>query len=508
MKLCSSIIFEELSYHYNLKRNKDKFIDKEIISPLIYDNQTIDTDYIYVITCENINNFVKYKNNTAVCIGIPHQLDKYKKLDLIIIENQASIYHIFNDLVLIFAKYNQWDSGINDIAYKHLNIQDIFTISDTIFLDPMYLIDKDLNYIAYNKAYSSDTNVFEENPNTIPLSIANNIKLETDFNLNSSDEDVLIYKSSSDDSIILFFNIKINNIYKARLVCIVNSEEYLSSKKFIFTFFAKFLEKIYIHYNYTAYKSNSNHQLHYLIEDFLFSNKSIDNFDLEFQLNKLGWKINNTYIVIFIKFIKNSEVNWFGSYFSHQLELRIENSCGICTSSGIVLVINQSKCKNSKENLQQELPYLLRESLCKAGISNPFNSFTSLPTYYRQAEIALSVGEMLNETIWCHHFKDYALHYMMLKSLGEFTPLQICHDGLLKLREYDTQKNTEYYKTLYALIFHKYNTSHAANALFIHRTTLISRLTKIFEISNIDLDDYDTRLYLMISFYILNVFDN
>lgn len=69
-------------------------------------------------------------------------------------------------------------------------------------------------------------------------------------------------------------------------------------------------------------------------------------------------------------------------------------------------------------------------------------------------------------------------------------------------------KNTEYYKTLYALIFHKYNTSHAANALFIHRTTLISRLTKIFEISNIDLDDYDTRLYLMISFYILNVFDN
>lgn len=508
MKLCSSIIFEELSYHYNLKRNKDKFSDKEIISPLIYNNQIIDMDYIYIITCENIHNFIKCKGNTAVCIGTPNHIGKYKEIDLIIIENQSSIYDIFNNLVLIFAKYNQWESRINNIDYSHLNIQDIFTISDTIFLDPMYLIDKDLNYIAYNKSYNSNNNIFTENPRTIPLSIANNIKLETDFNINSNDEDILTYKSSSDDSTTLFFNIKINNTYKARLVYILSSDEHLSSKKFIFTFFARFLEKIYIHYNYTAYKSNSNTQLRYLIEDFLSSNKNIDNFDLEFQLNKLGWKVNNTYIVIFIKFIKNSEVNWFGSYFSHQLELKIENSCGICTSSGIVLVINQSKCQDSNENLQQELPYLLRESLCKAGISNPFNSFTSLHTYYRQAEIALSVGEMLNETIWCHHFKNYALHYMMLKSLGEFTPLQICHNSLLKLREYDIQKNTEYYKTLYTFIFHKYNTSHAANALFIHRTTLISRLTKIFEISNIDLDNYDTRLYLMISFYILNIFEN
>ena len=154
--------------------------------------------------------------------------------------------------------------------------------------------------------------------------------------------------------------------------------------------------------------------------------------------------------------------------------------------------------------MQHELPYLLRESLCKAGVSNTFNSFTSLSTYYRQAGITLSIGETLNETIWYHYFKDYALHYMMIKSLGEFTPLEICHSGLLKLKNYDKQRNTEYYKTLYTFIFYKFNTSHAANAFFIHRTTLISRLTKIFEISNIDLDDYNIRLYLMISFYILN----
>lgn len=507
MKLCSSVIFEELSYNFNLKRNKDIFKDEEIISPLIYDNKIINKDYIYIITCENIDEFIDSGGNTAVCLGVPKQLNKYKDLDLIIIENTINIYNIFNQLILIFNKYNQWESTINEFSYKDLNIQEIFTLSDFIFSDPMYLIDNDLNYIAYNKAYNNDKNINTESPSTIPLSIANNIKLEKDFNTNTSSKDILIYKTSYDDSINLCFNIKINEIYKAKLIYILNNENNLFSKKYLFNYFAKFLEKIYIHYNYQSYKSNYNLQLHFLIEELISSNKNIDNFDIEFQLNKYGWKINNTYIVIFIKFINNSEINWFGSYFCHQLELKLRNSCAVNTSNGIVLLINKSVSQSSDENLHQELPYLLRDSLCKAGISNPFNSFTSLYSHYRQAEIALSIGEMINETFWCHNFKDYALHYMMLKSLGEFTPLQICHNDLLKLKDYDREKSTQYYKTLYTFIYYKYNTSHAANALFIHRTTLMSRLSKIFEISNIDLDDYNTRLYLMISFYILNIFE-
>lgn len=505
MKLCCSVIFEELSNYFNVKTNKNFFMDEKIISPLIYNNEILHKDYIYIITVENIKNFIENGGHIGICLGTPTNLDMYKNLDLIIIDNTINIYDIFNKLVLIFAKYNQWESSINDITNKYLNIQEIFTSSESIFLEPIYLIDNDLNYIAYNKAYNKDKNLNSET--TIPLSIANNIKLETDFNIISNEKDIFTYKSSSEDSITLCFNIKINDVYKAKLIYILNNEKYLSSKKYIFAYFAKFLEKTYLHYNYYPYKSN-NPQLHFLIEKLLFSNKNIDNFDIEFHLNKYGWSISDTYLAILIKFIKSSEINWFGSYFSNQLELKIENSCAINTSNGIVLVVNNSISKNSKENLQHELPYLLRESLCKAGVSNTFNSFTSLSTYYRQAEIALSIGETLNETIWCHYFKDYALHYMMMKSLGEFTPLEICHSSLLKLKNYDKQRNTEYYKTLYTFIFHKFNTSHAANALFIHRTTLISRLTKIFEISNINLDDYNTRLYLMISFYIINFFEN
>ncbi len=210
MKLCCSVIFEELSNYFNVKTNKNFFMDEKIISPLIYNNEILHKDYIYIITVENIKNFIENGGHIGICLGTPTNLDMYKNLDLIIIDNTINIYDIFNKLVLIFAKYNQWESSINDITNKYLNIQEIFTSSESIFLEPIYLIDNDLNYIAYNKAYNNDKNLNSET--TIPLSIANNIKLETDFNIISNEKDIFTYKSSSEDSITLCFNIKINDV--------------------------------------------------------------------------------------------------------------------------------------------------------------------------------------------------------------------------------------------------------------------------------------------------------
>lgn len=49
----------------------------------------------------------------------------------------------------------------------------------------------------------------------------------------------------------------------------------------------------------------------------------------------------------------------------------------------------------------------------------------------------------------------------------------------------------------------KYNSSEAARLLHIHRTTLLYRLEKIYEMADIDLEDADTRLHLLLSFQLL-----
>ena len=59
------------------------------------------------------------------------------------------------------------------------------------------------------------------------------------------------------------------------------------------------------------------------------------------------------------------------------------------------------------------------------------------------------------------------------------------------------------YKTLKAYLRNERNAVHTAKELFIHRSTLFYRLDRIKELIHIDLDDPSTRLYVNISYRIL-----
>jgi DNA-binding PucR family transcriptional regulator len=72
------------------------------------------------------------------------------------------------------------------------------------------------------------------------------------------------------------------------------------------------------------------------------------------------------------------------------------------------------------------------------------------------------------------------------------------------MREYDKNHNTQYVLTLKTYIDQKFNATHAAKKMFIHRTTLLERLNKISTFINMDLDDPRNCLYLMIALVLLD----
>ena len=70
--------------------------------------------------------------------------------------------------------------------------------------------------------------------------------------------------------------------------------------------------------------------------------------------------------------------------------------------------------------------------------------------------------------------------------------------------DYDAQHGTEYAAALRVFVEEKYSVTHTADKLFVHRTTLLKHLKKIDEITNMDLDDWMTRLHLFLSFQFLS----
>ena len=70
---------------------------------------------------------------------------------------------------------------------------------------------------------------------------------------------------------------------------------------------------------------------------------------------------------------------------------------------------------------------------------------------------------------------------------------------MAKLAEYDTTHGTEYARTLVCFLRNSQNTTHAADELFIHRTSFMRRMAQIQNLVGINLDDPDEVLYLLLS---------
>ena len=89
--------------------------------------------------------------------------------------------------------------------------------------------------------------------------------------------------------------------------------------------------------------------------------------------------------------------------------------------------------------------------------------------------------------------------------MEDLLPEQICESSLLKLCKIDEQKGTNYAKTLVCYLKNNCNSTHAANELFIHRTTLLHRLDKINELVSINFDDPAQKLMILLSAKMLDM---
>ncbi len=76
----------------------------------------------------------------------------------------------------------------------------------------------------------------------------------------------------------------------------------------------------------------------------------------------------------------------------------------------------------------------------------------------------------------------------------------LCHSKLRLLLDYDSKHDLEYTRTLRGYLENNCSQAETCKALYMHRSTLIQRLKRIAEITKLDLDDKDLRLYLRMYF--------
>ena len=188
-----------------------------------------------------------------------------------------------------------------------------------------------------------------------------------------------------------------------------------------------------------------------------------------------------------------------------QLERQWRNSVAFTLGTSIVWLFNHSlvQIKHHGGEFMSSVVHLLREHACKAGLSDTFDDFGLVRTYYHEAELALSLGQVRDPHFWYFNFGDYALDYIAYQATRQLGANQVAHKGLLALKAHDAAKGTDYVETLKAYLDNNQNAVRTAEQLFVHRTSLIRRIQRIEKIGNLNLADANEVAYLQISFRIL-----
>lgn len=97
-------------------------------------------------------------------------------------------------------------------------------------------------------------------------------------------------------------------------------------------------------------------------------------------------------------------------------------------------------------------------------------------------------------------FQESLLPFLLHQCREKLPLAELESESIRILRQYDTQRGTEYLKTLEAYLRNEMSISRTSEALYIHRSSLLKRLDKILRLTGLDLENPDTRLYLRLFF--------
>lgn len=216
-------------------------------------------------------------------------------------------------------------------------------------------------------------------------------------------------------------------------------------------------------------------------------------------LELMQWNKSDQYLCVRLQNQQSETTAVMGHAMHSDLFQRFRGSYIMFVQQQQCVVMNLTAAGTTPGEVRYRLSPLCRDYYYYAGISSPVWGIENLPQAFRQADIALEQAFFLRNERWVIPFSTCALDVMLRNIQIGLRPMSMVAPELLALREFDHEKGTQYFETLRCFLRYERNIPEAANAMIVHRSTLIYRIRKIQSMLNLDLDNEDQRLYLLLS---------
>jgi purine catabolism regulator len=165
------------------------------------------------------------------------------------------------------------------------------------------------------------------------------------------------------------------------------------------------------------------------------------------------------------------------------------------------------KLRSVIEDVRAQLATRTPSGLVTSGLSRPSMGLSGLRDGYREAKDSVSIAGELGDTGKTTYYGDLKLYQLLLalKERNLDYLRRFYNDTLGPLVEHDERKQSDLVHTLNGFFKANGNLAEAAKDLKVHRNTLVYRLQRISELTDLNLDDADNRLILHLALKIQRV---
>ena len=156
--------------------------------------------------------------------------------------------------------------------------------------------------------------------------------------------------------------------------------------------------------------------------------------------------------------------------------------------------------------MELSLTEFMKSHNIKAGASRCFTDLSDLRFHYNEALAALSVGMHMDTGKSIYRYDEYAIYH--IAQLCSDNSEMFIHPKLTLLLNLDKKHDSSFAQSLYTYLKCNRNITDTANALHIHRNTLIYHLKRIEDLLDISVNDVDLLLHFEMSFKIMEYTKN
>jgi PucR family transcriptional regulator, purine catabolism regulatory protein len=163
------------------------------------------------------------------------------------------------------------------------------------------------------------------------------------------------------------------------------------------------------------------------------------------------------------------------------------------------------KIKRTCEEIQKRIKKQIKDISLSIGIGGIAKNLEGIAQSYREAQEALDLGKITDGEEVIIAFLELGILRLLCKfndlsQLSNFIP-----PSLKKLIEYDQSNKNELLNTLETFLNCNGSTTKTAQALFVHYKTVVYRLERIKDITNLEFDNHEDMLEIQVGLKILKL---